>query len=131
MKANRHIFRPSVFTASFVFLLLFSGCVFPEGNAGNADVTFIKAVQGRNDCFDRQRAELVKTCIEWGFLEQITISRDLMRTYHLQKYCGEGYAQLLRSFVPVLRESGVTDTYIDTIIIENAKRILTPELIQK
>ena len=78
------------------------------------------------DYFDRERAEFVKTCIDWGFIDQITISRDLMRKYHLQKYGGGGYAQLLRSFVPVMRDTGITETQIETLLHHNPKRILTP-----
>ena len=78
------------------------------------------------DYFDRERAELVQTLISWGYLQQVTVSRDMMRQYRLRRHGGEGYAQLLRSFVPTLREAGVTDAQINALLVENPRRILTP-----
>ena len=78
------------------------------------------------DFFEHGKAQLVKTIIEWGHIDQVTISLDMCRKYHLKKYGGHGFAFLMDCFVPLLREVGLTDEEVDHILVENPKRILTP-----
>ena len=74
---------------------------------------------------DEQRVELVKAMINDGFTEHIVLSCtaigyaiDVPRPRH-------SFAHLLKSFVPRLKAAGVTESEIDTILVENPKRILT------
>ncbi len=78
------------------------------------------------DFFEHEKAQLVKTVIEWGHIDQITISLDMTRKYHLKKYRGHGFAFLMDCFVPIMLEVGITEDQVDHILIENPKRILTP-----
>jgi phosphotriesterase-related protein len=72
------------------------------------------------------KAHLAKTFVEWGHLEQVTVSCDMTRKYHLKKYGGHGFALLMDWFAPLLREVGLSDEQVDQIMIENPRRILTP-----
>ena len=72
------------------------------------------------------KARLVRTVAEWGHLEQVTVSLDMTRRYHLKKYGGHGFAFLMDAFAPMLREVGLSDRQVDHILVENPKRILTP-----
>lgn len=78
------------------------------------------------DFFDRDKAHLVKTLVEWGYIDQITISLDMTRKYHLKKYGGHGFAMLLDWFAPLMREVDISDEQVEQILIGNPKRILTP-----
>ncbi|MFC1676589.1 phosphotriesterase [Planctomycetota bacterium] len=81
---------------------------------------------GFKDFFEHEKAQLVKTFIEWGHIDQITISLDMTRKYHLKKHRGHGFAFLMDCFVPIMIEVGITEEQVDHILIKNPKRILTP-----
>jgi len=78
------------------------------------------------DFFERDKAHLVREIVRWGHIDQITVSLDMTRKYHLKKYGGHGFAFLIDWFAPLLREVGLTDEQVDHILIANPKRILTP-----
>ena len=75
--------------------------------------------------FEHDKAALVKMVVEWGNIDQITVSLDMTRKYHLKKYGGHGFAFLMDWFVPLLREVGMTDEQVEQIIVGNPRRILT------
>ncbi len=76
--------------------------------------------------FEHDKAALVKRIVEWGHIQQITVSLDMTRQYHLKKYGGHGFAFLMDWFIPLLREVGLSDAQVDQIIVGNPRRILTP-----
>ena len=78
------------------------------------------------DFFERDKAHLVKKVVEWDYIDQITVSLDMTRAYHLKKHRGHGFAFLMDWFVPLMIEIGLTEDQVDHIMIENPKRILTP-----
>lgn len=72
---------------------------------------------------DRDKAQFVKELIGGGFLNRITISQDLIRKLMLKHYHGSGYDYLLLKFIPLLRQAGVSDADIHTLLVENPKQI--------
>lgn len=76
------------------------------------------------DFLDHDKALLVRNLVRTGYAEQITVSLDMTRQYHLKKYGGHGYAYLLDCFVPLLREVGLDDKAIDQIMVKNPVRLL-------
>lgn len=72
---------------------------------------------------DPERARWVRELIKRGYLQQITISQDLARKLLQKHYHGAGYEHLLRQFLPLLREAGVGDHEIQTMLIDNPRRI--------
>ena len=74
---------------------------------------------------DRGKAEFAKELIDKGYLKQIMISQDLLRKLLLKHYHGIGYDYLLLQFVPMLLEAGVAQHEIETIFVENPKRIFS------
>lgn len=72
---------------------------------------------------DRARARFVKELIDRGFLRQIALSQDLLRKLLWKHYHGIGYDYLLLQFVPMLREEGVTEEQIDTMLVQNPQDI--------
>jgi len=74
---------------------------------------------------DRGRARFVKELIDRGFLKQLALSQDLLRKLMWKHYHGIGYDYLLLHFVPMLREEGVTDEQIETMLVQNPRDIFS------
>ena len=74
---------------------------------------------------DRDRAAMVKALIDRGYLNQITLSLDMMRRSFLKCRGGHGYGYLLRTFVPMLKEAAVTDDQIHQMLVRTPRDVLT------
>ena len=69
--------------------------------------------------------ELLCEMLARGHVERILLSQDVCHDSQLQRYGGNGYAYLSRSFLPRLREAGVSAAEIDTMTVANPRRLLT------
>jgi len=69
-------------------------------------------------------AETIKGLIDEGYLNNILVSQDVAFTTLLVKNGGYGYAHILKTLVPKFKAGGITDEQINTIMVENPKRIL-------
>jgi phosphotriesterase-related protein len=74
---------------------------------------------------DAARIDEIMKLIDEGLLNQILISQDICFKSWRVKYGGRGYAHILNYAVPLMLEKGMTQKQIDTIVIDNPKRILT------
>ena len=75
---------------------------------------------------DATRVNEIMALIDDGFLNQILVSHDHCTKHRLWSYGGPGYAHILETVVPlVMREKGMTENQIHTILVENPKRLLT------
>ncbi|MDE2927707.1 MAG: hypothetical protein OXT71_15030 [Acidobacteriota bacterium] len=63
--------------------------------------------------------------IQRGYLERILLSQNVDQKIDLKAYGGMGYTFVLEKFVPHLRNKGVAEEQIRTLIYENPQRILT------
>ena len=75
-------------------------------------------------CPDSRRVEMIAAMIQRGYVKQILISSDTCRRSHFHVSGGRGYDHVLVRFVPLLRESGITQDEIHTIMVENPARML-------
>lgn len=73
---------------------------------------------------DSERAKCIAELIKEGYLRQILVSHDICFTSHLHWFGGRGYDFVLRSFVPMLRDAGVDDEQIHTILVDNPLQAL-------
>ena len=73
---------------------------------------------------DEYRADMVVMLRDRGFLSQVTLSMDLCEQQELRQYGGVGYAHLFSSFLPLLRDRGITEDEIDRMLWRNPMRIL-------
>jgi phosphotriesterase-related protein len=73
---------------------------------------------------DDQRARTVAQLIRHGHLDQLLLSMDICMKSRLHWYGGTGYDHLQNVFVPLLREAGVTQAEIETMLIDNPRRVL-------
>lgn len=70
------------------------------------------------------RADNVAALCKEGFGEKILLSEDICLLSHLKYQGGKGYGYLLETFVPLLRERGVSDEQIHLMLVENPARVL-------
>lgn len=60
-----------------------------------------------------------------GHVERILLSQDVCHDSQLTRYGGNGYTYLGDTFLPRLREAGVSEEELRTITVENPRRLLT------
>jgi len=65
----------------------------------------------------------IKLCIDKGLARQMLMSQDVCNKRYLTENGGRGYAHILQDLVPRLREVGVTDQDLRTIMQENPQRL--------
>ena len=73
---------------------------------------------------DAQRARNVAQVVQAGRVAQVVVSMDICANSQLQARGGHGFDHLLRAFVPLLREAGVGEDDLRTILVDNPQRIL-------
>ncbi|MFC1931988.1 phosphotriesterase [Chloroflexota bacterium] len=73
---------------------------------------------------DMQRIRKVMKLIEFGFIKQILFSLDICKKIDLNKYGGRGYNHIQKYVVPMMLRQGMTREQIDTILVDNPRRIL-------
>ena len=76
---------------------------------------------------DRDRAMLVSQLFDRGYGQQVTVSKHLCRRAHFSRFGGHGHRFVLLQFVPMLREAGLTDGEIDTLLVHTPRKFLTPD----
>jgi phosphotriesterase-related protein len=74
---------------------------------------------------DGQRLELVADLLEAGLLDQLVLSHDVCHKIELLAFGGFGYAHLLRSVYGALRDLGLTEAELQTMLHDNPRRLLT------
>ena len=77
---------------------------------------------------DRDRIAGVASLVERGWADQVLISTDMCMKFQLRAYGGHGFGHILDTVVPRMRKSGIPDTALDKILVENTKRLLTMEV---
>jgi predicted metal-dependent phosphotriesterase family hydrolase len=69
--------------------------------------------------------ELVRELLARGHADRILLSQDVCNDDQLKANGGNGYTYLFESFLPRLREAGVSDPEIETMTVANPRRLLT------
>jgi phosphotriesterase-related protein len=69
--------------------------------------------------------ELVCELLAGGHVERVLLSQDVCHDSQLQRYGGNGYGYLARTFLPRLRDAGVSDEEIETMTVANPRRLLS------
>lgn len=75
---------------------------------------------------DREELELIKKILRWGYEGQLLFSLDTTRV-RLKSYDPKavGLDYILETFLPAMREYGITEEQIQKISAENPRRILS------
>jgi phosphotriesterase-related protein len=68
------------------------------------------------------RADNVAALCKEGFAQRVLLSEDICMLDHLKYQGGKGYGYLLETFIPLLRERGVSDEQIQLMLVDNPAR---------
>jgi phosphotriesterase-related protein len=74
---------------------------------------------------DTGRVKEIREHIEEGYAAQLLLSHDIGMKVMLVKYGGWGYAHILREVVPLMKLFGITQAEIDTMMVDNPRRLLS------
>ena len=91
----------------------------------NVEFDFIGMPWPREREAETRTAELVCELLARGHAERILLSQDVCNDDQLTVNGGNGYTYLTATFLPRLREAGVSDAEVETMTIANPRRILT------
>ncbi len=73
---------------------------------------------------DEIRARRIAALVALGYGSQLLLSTDTCRLSQLHKNRGRGFDYLWSSFLPRLREIGVTGSQIDAMLVEAPNTLL-------
>ncbi len=74
---------------------------------------------------DERRVAYIQAFLRAGLADRLLLSCDISRNAYLRQNGGQGYAYLLRSFVPLLEQAGIARATIDQLLCENPRRFLS------
>jgi phosphotriesterase-related protein len=72
---------------------------------------------------DEESARAIVRLVEAGHLDRILLSHDVFLKMMLTRYGGNGYAFILRHFLPRLQRHGVDDAVIGRLMIDNPRSV--------
>jgi phosphotriesterase-related protein len=74
---------------------------------------------------DEQRADAIVELIGRGHRDRILLSTDVGKRGALRAYGGQGYDHVITSFLPLLRDRGLSQDDIDAMTIDNPRQLFT------
>jgi len=73
---------------------------------------------------DEVRAERIATLVKMGYAGKLTLATDTCRLSQMHRNGGRGYDFLWNSFLPRLRQQGVSEEQIQTMLVDAPRAIL-------
>jgi phosphotriesterase-related protein len=73
---------------------------------------------------DAQRIGYVARLVDAGLATRVLIAQDICFKHRLTRYGGLGYGHILTNIVPRMREKGISDEDLHSILEANPARIL-------
>ena len=104
--------------------ILQTGCYIQFDTFGSGEVSVVPHPGYAYLPNDSGRCDMILQLIEQGYLERILISQDTYTKPSHVSYGGTGYAHILLNAVPLMRQKGISDEQIHTMMVENPKRLL-------
>ncbi len=74
---------------------------------------------------DAQRLDTMVQLMEWGYEDRLVVAHDICFKTDWTAYGGKGSAHILENIVPRMRQRGFSEANINSILVENPRRILT------
>ena len=111
---------------AYVLKMLEKGVFVEFDNFGKEYYVDAEARRNGYGCFvtDVQRVAFLKSLLDKGYLSQILLSCDVCLKTLLRTYGGWGYDHLLVNVVPMMKEAGITDSQIMTMLKDNPANFL-------
>lgn len=75
---------------------------------------------GKNNyLLDSKRVEMLKILQDMNLLNKVFLSQDISRKSNMEFMGGIGYSYIFDSFIPMLKEKGITDESLDLMLRKN------------
>lgn len=74
---------------------------------------------------DLERVRMIRTLVDRGYVSQILMCNDICLKSMLCAYGGWGYGHVLQNITPMLRDAGVAQSMVDTILVTNPREFLS------
>lgn len=68
---------------------------------------------------DAVRVKMLKEIEQAGYTDKVFLSMDITRKSHLEYKGGLGYSYLLDTFIPLLEKGGISDAFIEKMLVTN------------
>jgi phosphotriesterase-related protein len=101
-----------------------AGCYLGYESFGNLGYSHMSQGNLRETRSDLEYIDDIARLIADGYLSRILIAHDVCFKDFLIAYGGYGYAHILRNVLPLMRQRGISDEQIHTLLVENPKRLL-------
>ena len=72
---------------------------------------------------DEEAARAIVKLVEQGHIDRILLSHDVFLKMMLTRYGGNGYAYILKHFLPRLKRHGLTDQQLDILMCDNPRSV--------
>ncbi|MFF1680320.1 phosphotriesterase family protein [Streptomyces sp. NPDC058256] len=79
---------------------------------------------GYKDATDAERLDAVEEFLADGFADRMALGCSVWTKTQLRRYGGMGYDHLLRRIVPALRDRGIPQKQLDTMLVDVPRRLL-------
>lgn len=74
---------------------------------------------------DEEAARAIVKLVERGHIDRILLSHDVFLKMMLTRYGGNGYAYILRHFLPRLKRHGLDDAQLDILMRDNPRSVFS------
>ena len=74
---------------------------------------------------DTARIEVVERLLDAGLGDYITLGHDIGYKHELTAYGGHGYAHVLKTVVPRMRQRGIPEADIEKMLVHTPARLVT------
>lgn len=82
-------------------------------------------IRGNFEFETERQLEQLRVLIDEGHIDRLLLSEDMCVNRFYTVYGGKGYAYLITEFVERMLDSGLSQEQVDTLLIENPRRMLT------
>jgi phosphotriesterase-related protein len=80
---------------------------------------------GAGGITDKERIATLVELLRKGFEGQLMMSHDICEKILLRKYGGWGYSHVLEHIVPTLKQNGVSEREVNTMLVGNPRRLFS------
>lgn len=74
---------------------------------------------------DIERVKMLQQIEEAGYTDKVFLSMDITRKSNLEYQNGIGYSYLLDVFVPLMRENGISESFIQKMLVTNPQQFFS------
>jgi phosphotriesterase-related protein len=77
---------------------------------------------------DEEAARAIVKLVEKGYIDRLLLSHDVFLKMMLTRYGGNGYAYILKHFLPRLKRHGLGDRQLDILMRDNPRSVFEAKI---